>query len=52
MTRREIPPAHGIIFSIPWKTAEIFFHCVEKKAGFFHSVENFFCPPPFSILNS
>jgi len=23
-----------------WKNGENFFHCVEKKADFFHSVEN------------
>jgi hypothetical protein len=29
-------------FSIVWKNRETFFHCVEKSAVFFHSVENIF----------
>jgi len=28
------------ILSIVWKTGKIFFHCVEKNARFFHTVEN------------
>ena len=35
-------PHFGQILSIVWKTCEKFFHCVEKMALFFHSVENIF----------
>ena len=35
-------PHRGKSFSIVWKNPEKFFHCVEKLASFFHSVETFF----------
>jgi hypothetical protein len=39
-------PHRGNISSIVWKNPKTFFHCVEKIALFFHTVENFFslCP--------